>query len=68
MNPTTAQDLLTAAQYVDWSKVTSMSGAPCFYLQGNGRFCGRGHRNHGEQDDHAFISLTDLLTAFKKAP
>jgi hypothetical protein len=55
--------ILNAAERMDWMQVVLNGGPPCFYLQEDGRFCGRAHRwlGHCNGVDHEYVSLADLL-------
>ena len=52
-----------AARNMDWQQVVMNGGPPCFYLHGDGRFCGRAKRwdGHGLKEFHEFMSLERLL-------
>ncbi len=53
--------VIKAAEQMDWGQVVLNGGPPCFYLDTDGRFCGRAERWVGHWDLHDFISLADLL-------
>jgi len=52
-------ELLRAAELMDWQQVVLNGGHPCFQLE-QGRFCGRAERWHSDHT-HRVISLADLL-------
>ena len=61
--------ILQAAKCMDWQQVVLNGGPPCFYLEGEGRFCGRAERWHDKQASemfHKFVSLEALLKSIAK--
>jgi hypothetical protein len=63
MSDTKEELKLFAARTMDWQQVALNGGPPCFHLQ-HGKFCGRAERwaGHEMSEDHAFVSLEQLLT------
>ncbi len=62
--------IIRAAENMDWQQVVLNGGPPCFYLQDDGRFCGRaerwdGHFSHGIDSPtiHTFVSISSLIRA-----
>ena len=57
-------DLVKAAENMDWRQVVSNGGPPCFHLCKDGCFCGRTDKWAGHCDDvsHRFISFAELLS------
>ena len=69
MNPEKLKALIRAAAFADWQKVVLNGGPPCFHLQSRGAFCLRAERwdgHSGNNPDHAFVSLADLLSEFQE--
>lgn len=58
----TKQNMLVAAENMDWMQVALNGGPPCFHYE-DGSFCGRAKAwdGHVDGDPHRFISLADLL-------
>lgn len=59
-------ELINAAERMDWEQVVLNGGPPCFDLCEDGRFCGRAQRWAGHGDLHEFVSLADLLRNVEK--
>ena len=58
------QQIIYAADNMDWGQVVLNGGPPCFHLEVDGYFCGRAKRwaGHDAKGIHNFVSLTELLT------
>src|SRR6266446_682536 len=62
------QQIVQAAENMDWEQVVQNGGPPCFFLQYDGRFCGRAQRWEGHDDDHQFVSFKQvILSAIERA-
>lgn len=67
------EELLQAADQMDWQQVALNGGPPCFHFE-NGKFCGRAERWPGHEVKtreawslHSFVSLAKLLGRFPVA-
>lgn len=66
------EKLVEAAKNMDWEQVVLNGGPPCFFLEEEGRFCGRaqrwfGHTDKNEFPEHVFINLETLLAFWLSA-
>lgn len=55
--------LMKAAKSMDWRQAILNGGAPCFFIEPDGRFCGRsalwsGHHQHS---GHPFVTLDQVF-------
>ena len=57
------QQIIYAANNMDWGQVVLNGGPPCFHLEVDGYFCGRAKRwaGHDAKGIHNFVSLVDLI-------